>query len=245
MWRRPSKHAILSLIRRRFYGLGRALFYKGSYGLNGLDISLIDIIMPCHGSGYYVELGANDGLRQSNTFLLQQLYRWKGLLIEPSPDKFVECVSNRSFGVNPDFQCAACVDVSYASPFVEMEYSDLMSVAQGLNLKRAEVMLHADKGSRFLPNPAMRHSFGAVARTLTSLLEEARAPSDLDLLSLDVEGNELSVLRGLNFACFRPRWILAECRDNSVPDYLFGNGYQLERVLSDSGAYRDILFRST
>ncbi len=32
-------------------------------------------------TGIFVEAGANDGLRQSNTKLLEELYGWRGLLI--------------------------------------------------------------------------------------------------------------------------------------------------------------------
>ena len=243
--RKPlTRHEFLGALTRACYRLKRRVFNRGSYSLNCLDKSIIDILLPTKNRGYYVELGANDGLRQSNTYLLQSRYGWNGLLIEPSPAKFVQLVSNRSFGCLPNFQCAACVDNAYGQHFVEMEYSDLMSVAHGLQLDRSEVLLHVEKGSSFLPNPAMRHRFGAVARTLTTLLDEVGAPFDLDLLSLDVEGNELTVLHGLDFSRYRPRWILAECRDDSVPHFLVCSGYRLDRVLSDSGTYRDMLFCS-
>ena len=49
-------------------------------------------------------------------------------------------------------------------------------------------------------------------RTLTSVLEEARAP-EVDLLSLDVEGYEADVLRGLDFERWAPRYLLVEVVD--------------------------------
>ena len=48
---------------------------------------------------------------------------------------------------------------------------------------------HADSGRRFLADSSLRHSYGALARTLISLLDEVTAPLSLDRLSLDVEGN--------------------------------------------------------
>jgi hypothetical protein len=47
-------------------------------------------------------------------------------------------------------------------------------------------------------------------RTLDSLLDDAKAPKPIDLLSIDVEGHELDVLRGFDFARWQPRLILLE-----------------------------------
>ena len=52
------------------------------------------------------------------------------------------------------------------------------------------------------------------ARTLTDVLAENGAPRDFDLLSLDVEGYESSVLRGLDLERFRPRLMLIEIDDS-------------------------------
>lgn len=58
---------------------------------------------------------------------------------------------------------------------------------------------HADRGCCFLADSALRHFYGALARTLASLFDEVSAPLTFDLLSLDVKGNELAVLQGLDF----------------------------------------------
>lgn len=232
------------ILLRAAKDLARKIRHQGAYGLNQLDLKLIAAISPKMGNGYFVELGANDGIRQSNTYLLQKKYGWSGLLVEPIPARYLECVRNRSFNPRPSFRCAACVDPSYGDPFVEMIYSDLMSVAMGLDLKREEAHCQAERGLPFLADSSHYHRFGAVAHTLTDLLDEVCAPSNFDLLSLDVEGNELSVLKGLDLSRYRPRWILAECRGDDVPRHLEEAGYKQAELLSNIGSYRDILFRS-
>ena len=244
MTRALLKNLLPPILLRTVNAVARGILQQGSYGLEQLDLKLIAAIKPRLGDGYFVELGANDGLRQSNTYLLQKRYGWTGLLIEPSPVRYLECVRNRSFGQRPAIHCAACVDPSYGAPFVEMEYSDLMSVASGLDLTREEVLQQAERGLPFLGDFAYRHRFGATARTLTSLLVEVNAPAHFDLLSLDVEGNELSVLRGLDLDRYHPCWILAECRGDAVPQHLEKAGYRQAEVLNDGGTYRDILFRA-
>ena len=46
--------------------------------------------------------------------------------------------------------------------------------------------------------------------TLDDILVEGGAPQPLDFLSVDVEGHEIEVLRGFNFARWQPRLILLE-----------------------------------
>lgn len=217
---------------------------RQGYGLAGLDLRLLDHLNDKQiiTGGYFVELGANNGLFQSNTYLLQQRFGWTGLLIEPCPAQYIQCVRNRSFGRKPHFRCAACVDSDYQQPFVEMSYSDLMTVAHGLNVDHDAALQHAERGRSFLRSRQEAHMFGAVARTLTSLLDDVSAPGQFDLLSLDVEGNEISVLRGLDFDRYQPRWILVESRSEDIPNYLCSRNYRQSAVLSDYGNYRDILF---
>ena len=221
--------------------LSRELLHQGSTGLNELDLRLIEAIAP-KPSGYFVELGANDGVRQSNTYKLQRNYGWTGLLIEPSPRRFVECVANRAFGNRPEVRCAACVPFDFHDRFVEIEDSDLMSVAKGLAVSDQQAVEHADLGLRFLADSSLRHSYGALAKTLTSLLDEVKAPLAFDLLSLDVEGNELAVLQGVDLQRYKPRWILVETRGAEVVEYLSKSGYQVHSKLSDYETYSDLLF---
>ena len=221
--------------------LSREFLRSGSTGLNRLDIKLIDVIKPVR-NGYFVELGANDGVRQSNTYKLQRHFGWTGLLIEPSPKRFVECVANRSFANSPEVRCAACVPFDFNDRFVEIEDADLMSVAKGLDVSDSLALEHADSGSKFLGNVKLRHSYGALALTLTAILDEVEAPTAFDLISLDVEGNELSVLKGLNFEKYKPKWILVETRGAEVQEYLNGFGYELNSTLSDNSHYSDLLF---
>ena len=230
------------LVMRFKTWLSRELLHKGSTGLNKLDLRLIEAIAPKSG-GFFVELGANDGVRQSNTYKLQKDFGWTGLLIEPSPSRFKECVANRAFGNHPEVRCAACVPFDFQGRFVEIEDADLMSVAKGLALTDQQAVEHADSGQRFLADSSLRHSYGALARPLTSLLDEVNAPQNFDLLSLDVEGNEIAVLQGIDFQKYTPKWISVETRGRDVGNYLSNRCYEEISRLSDYDGYADVLYR--
>lgn len=53
-----------------------------SVALDELDLKLRKYIS--YDNGIFLEVGANDGIRQSNTYIYEKEYGWKGILIEPS-----------------------------------------------------------------------------------------------------------------------------------------------------------------
>jgi FkbM family methyltransferase len=177
-------------------------------------------------NGYYVELGANDGKLSSNTFYYEQCRGWRGVLIEPAPNLFLQCRANRS----PDNYviCGACVSFDYRDEFVKIVYSDSMSVSLNIESDIGDPMAHAELGRQFLKPGETVFTFGALARTLNSILLEANAPRRVDFLSLDVEGSELDVLKGVDHDTFRFRYMLIECRNLArLQDYLGPLRYQL------------------
>lgn len=185
---------------------------RGRYfGLNELDRKLEPYVNQ--DGGYFVELGANDGVTQSNSLHFERYRGWRGLLVEPTPHNFIKCRKNRA--ARSAVFCAACVSFDYPDEFVRIAYSNLMSTPLNLESDIEDPHAHAAIGNRFLDRGEIQFEFGAVARTLNSLLIEANAPRLVDFLSLDVEGAELEVLKGVDHAVFRFRYILVECRDFS------------------------------
>jgi len=66
--------------------------------------------------------------------------------------------------------------------------------------------------------------------------------SQIDFFSLDVEGFELNVLKGLNFYKYRPKFMLIECLNernkDEIQSYLSNYSYRCIDKLS----HRDYLF---
>lgn len=205
-------------------------------GLNGLD-SILEPHLETSRQGYFVELGANDGLDQSNTYFLEREFGWRGLLVEPSLNRYLELIRNRHEG--NAFACAACVPFDYDGEFVRLTYANLMTISRSLPSDLGDSSAHIASGIRFLASKAEVVDFGAVARTLDALLDEASAPRRIDLLSLDVEGAEIAVLRGVNHAKYRFDRLLIESRSiDTLVNYLAEHGYRLRAQLS----HHDFLF---
>jgi len=187
--------------------------YKGfkSYSLSDnknipLDFKLDHLIKK--ENGFYIELGANDGLTQSNTAFFEFNRGWKGVLIEPSINVYNNCVKNR-----PNSNCYnyACVSNEYEFNEIKGDFDgNLMSSVNGKRLNK-------------------NSSSSVQAITLEKILDKNEV-SNIDLLSLDTEGYELNILKGLNLNKYRPNYMIIEVYNydyQNIVDFLNSHNYSL------------------
>lgn len=206
-----------------------ARFLPRYFGLNRLDEKLATYLN--YKNGYFVELGANDGILQSNTKHFELFHNWRGVLVEPSSINYRACIRNRAKRTL-SFE-SACVSFEYSSPFVRMLFSNLMTIALEGKSDIDNRESHALGGIPFLDKGQNLHEFLVPARTLNSILIEAQAPKFIDLLSLDVEGLELEVLKGLNHDQFRFKYIVVEVRNfETINSFLTSSDYSLVEKLT-------------
>lgn len=214
----------------------KSLFTKYN-GLNQLDRKIEKFLN--YNNGYFVELGANNGITQSNSLYFEKYKGWSGVLVEPIGHKFIECVKNRS-KKNSIF-CNACVSFDYKEKFVEMVYSNLMTVSHNLESDLKNPTDHAVLGKKNLYEGELNYVFGSIAKPLNDILIEAKAPKEIDLFSLDVEGAEIDVLKGVNHTEFRFKYICVESRDiKKLSKYMEENNYILKEKLTN----HDYLFKN-
>ena len=135
------------------------------------------------------------------------------------------------------FNCAL-VAKDYAEPTIEIQFADLMSVVEGARKTSEAQNKWVADGVR-CQNLAESYSVRVPARTLESVLDELPQPLKIDFFSLDVEGYELNVLKGLNLEKYRPKYILVESDFfDEVNDFLADKYELLEKM-----SYHDYLYR--
>lgn len=224
----------LGYVRRKvaeFFGSDR----YSRPALNDLDRKLERYLDFDH--GYFVELGANDGLTQSNTYYFEALRGWSGVLIEPIPElcRIAAKLRRRS----KVFNCA-CVSFDYPDSEIEITYLNLMSMVEGALKDAALAQIHFEQGKAHMERAQDRtpYTIRVPARTLTSVLEEA-GTTKIDLLSLDVEGYELDVLKGLDFERYAPVYMLIEARFRDEIEAFILDRYCVVEQMSQM----DVLYR--
>jgi FkbM family methyltransferase len=218
---------ILSSIKRRIYKNPRP-------SLNDLDRKLEKHLN--FDKGFFIEAGANDGYSQSNTYFLEKKRRWSGILVEGIPELFEKARKQRNKSVVHN---CALVSSEFPDSTVTMHYANLMSVVED-SLKTKEEQNRHIKAGLDVQHLENSYSVTVPARTLESVLDEYSNLPDIDFLSLDVEGYELDVLKGINMARYRPKYILVEARFfEEVNSFLEFHSYEMIEKLT----YHDYLYR--
>lgn len=165
-------------------------------------------------NGFFLDLGAHDGLIHSNTYKLEKNFQWKGICVEANPESFAILKKNR--------RCH-CVNVALSDRngtvrFVcAGEFGGVL--ADGVTVESSATILD-------LP-----------AISLVDLLKQQGAPSVIDYLSVDLEGYEEKVLIGFPFDEFLFKCITIERPTKLVRERLGGAGYVCVREYPGMDCY--------
>ena len=200
-------------------------------GLDGLDKRLNEAAPWLRNNRcFYIEAGANDGVRQSNTLYMEMKYGASGMLIEASQYNFEMCKLHRS--AKNIFEHCALDDIAEGS--VEFEYLDLMTIERREDgLDKSD---HIRDGEMYMGGSSYKIS--SPRKTLWQLVNRHNIKK-VDLLSLDVEGSEMQVLRGARLEKKYIESILVETEEfDKVKSYLGSFGYSYV----DSLSFHDHLF---
>ncbi|MEQ8209702.1 MAG: FkbM family methyltransferase [Lacipirellulaceae bacterium] len=223
--RRPTK-----LFRRRlFEAMGNAKYSRPS--LNNLDDKLAKYLD--FKDGFFIEAGGNDGYTQSNTYYLEKMLGWRGLLIEAVPELYEACLKERK---RSRVEHCGLVAPDFPDPTIEIHCANLMSLVEGARKTQDEQQEHLEKGVA-VQQLEQTKSVQVPARTLESILDAMSAESEsplprIDFFSLDVEGYELPVLKGLNLERYQPKYILVEATYfDEVNDFL-SDRYEIVEQMS-------------
>ncbi len=202
-----------------------------SFALNQLDQKLRPYLN--FNGGFFIEAGANDGIAQSNTLFFERYQKWSGILIEPIPELASACRANRPNCIVESF---ALVPFGFKESYVEMRYCNLMSLVKGAMRSEEEDLKHVNTGCEI--QNITTYELNVPARTLSSILDQ-HSVQEIDLLSLDVEGFELSVLQGLDLDKYKPYFMLIEARYREEIDGYLKPLYEPIEELS----YHDVLYK--
>jgi len=204
-----------------------------------------------------VEMGANDGLHMSNSYFFSKTLGWRALLVEGNPEVYKRIGTHR-----PEAERVNAL-VGNPKSFPNGK-APFYSFYRPGDSEKANTALDWETGLSGIPFPnsstvalrSLAHAKRAAARygiafkehqldvvRFSALLDDMFIDK-IDVLFLDVEGAELSVLQTLNFKTHPVRILVVERPSQDVSKLLAARGYHDLRLTYDSGGDR-VFVKST
>jgi FkbM family methyltransferase len=199
------------------------------FSQTGEDIILSTLINK--EGGTYVDVGCNDPIGKSNTFLLY-LKGWKGITIDANEELIRK---HRKIRKKDKAIFAAVSNTVKEVTFYKSDENAVSTISEDF---------YNENKSRW----AYSKTQTLQTRTVTSILNEnLEEGATIDLLTVDVEGIDLEVLEGIDFKIYRPKLIVIEIHgflfenkeQNSIYRLLLANNYKLHGFVTMNAYFID------
>jgi len=187
------------------------------------DKILNERIFKNKNGGKFIEVGAHDGIQSSNCCFFEKELGWTGICFEPIKERYDELLKNR-----PNSKCynKCAYSENKMLQFNKIEgYAEMLSgIVENYDtrhINRIDAEIKQLGGNRTI--------IEMEGVTITSVCNEI-GEYKFDFMSLDVEGGELEVLKGIDFNKIKIDVIVIE---NNYPDS-FGD---IKKLLFDKGYF--------
>lgn len=166
---------------------------KKSYSQNGEDLAL-DKLLSKQKNGFYIDVGANDPVRFSNT---KRFYDrgWVGINIEPNPEKLDKFNAQRPKDINLNIGIANTEGILKFYQF----FPDTVSTFSKIEARESQ-----KRGLKLVKNIEVE------VKRLSQIVEAFAQGKDIDFISVDTEGYDLEVIKSADWLTFHPKLVCIE-----------------------------------
>lgn len=175
----------------------KIMFKKNTYSFNSLDLLLM-FIFKNKKKGFYIDIGCNHPIKYNNTYLFYKK-GWSGINI----DLDIKNINLFNFA-RPRDKNIACA-ISSKNTKKKLYYYHDKSAINTL-----------DKSTASYQKAKVREIKTINTKTLNSVLHSLKIKNKIDFISIDVEGHELDVVKGINFKKYKPSIVVIEFLDLST-----------------------------
>ena len=143
-------------------------------------------------NGFYVDVGAHDGISLNNTLYFEKNNNWSGINIEPIKEVFDKLVINRPNNIN--LNCAVCNNDGEIDFLCNTGYTEMISGIKDNFDIRHLYRLQCENEKYGSTTEVIK----VETKKLETILNE-NCISHVNYLSIDVEGAEFEVIKSINF----------------------------------------------
>lgn len=176
------------------------------------DRFLDEVVFGKQRGGFFVDVGAHDGLTYSNSAFFEFYRSWDGFCVEPNPQVYEKLKTARR---------VRCENCGLGAVEGVLRFTSISGYAEMLS---GFTDFYAEEHKQRIARELKKHGGTATelqiaVQPLANLLDSHKT---VDFMSIDTEGNELEVLKGIDFSKQHIRVLVIEnnYQDNRVSEFL-------------------------
>lgn len=201
------------------------------YGQYLQDQFLNENIFKSKRGGFFLEMGADDGIKHSNTLFFEQELGWNGICIEPREAAFNDLVKNRK---------CICENICVAKESGEKKFMEVVGYADQLSgLVDNFDKEHVERIEKEVDGQATTKKIINVnCLTLNDIFKKHNV-TKIDYFSLDIEGGELDILKSIDLQK-TPIDVLSienNYQDKDTRKFLIQNNYKMVKKIGIDEIY--------
>ena len=187
---------------------------KDFFSQSGQDKCIKNYFFKNLKKGFFVEIGAFDGIDGSNCFYFEKFMDWNGIAIEPSPVHFEKLKKNRN---------CICINKAISN---KNDHKEFVEVINGY-IQMSGIVTDEYKKTLDIIMKDPRTKMNKLNIKTSTFKEIVGENKIIDYLSIDVEGEEKRILESIDFNYFNIKVLSVE---NNYPEQ---NNYN--NLLKDKG----------
>lgn len=206
--------------------------YHGQYQQD----KYLDKLFSKKNNGTFVDIGAHDGLTFSNSYFFEKERNWKGVCVEPIPEIFAKLDETRNC-----IKINGCISnkvgtekfLRVRGEFVDTEMlSGLVEDYDERHLERIEREINQYGGSK--------EEIEVKCYDINQVLKENNI-QHVDFFTIDTEGNELKILKTIDFDGFDFDILLVEnnYETEEMNEFMTSKGFKRIKKIGHDEVYRN------
>ena len=209
-------HVLRGILREKIWNNERIFFWNEKFfSQAGQDKVIKNHFFPNKKNGFFLEIGAYDGIEGSNCFHFEKFLNWNGIAFEPSKVQYEKLKNNRNCKI---------LNKAMSNSVVEV---DFVEVIEGLT-QMSGIRNENYTAEKIINNSTQSKT--EISKIITTTFDkEVSSDQEIDYLSIDIEGGELSVLETIDFEKYTIKVVSVE---NNLPDKLNFNSFFISKNFS-------------
>ncbi len=212
------------------------------YGRHLQDRFLHEELFKEQKQGFFVDIGAYDGVESSNTLFFEESLNWKGVCIEPLPNIFPKLLANRK----ADCIQKCALDCYGKKTFFHVipEKKTVTHQGRRSNVEKLSGLIECSSAPHQKIRDKMVHEVGGSIETIevecAPINDLLKGVNKINLLSIDTEGSELRILQAIDFSQFKIDVIVVEdlFADLELSRFMRQNNYVFVKTVGYDSIYK-------